>query len=509
MEIGYELTIHDYIDIVRQRILLIFTIFSIIFLSSIGLALILPPVYQSSGTILVESQQISSDIITSTVTGYASEQIDTIKQRVMTRENLIKIISKYGLYDSNNNNNKISSTLVNKLKTKVNLELLSSNLKNPRRNVNANIAFSIAFEDKNPEFAFKVTKELVRLFLDENIKSRVERASETTGFLIQEAKRLKSDLEKMESLVAAYKQEHSNALPEHLALKIGILERAQKNLSELDSDYKSTEIELNRLKLELATEKIGDGGDGSPITELERLKAEYNKALVLYKENHPSVRTLRHKISALNKSVEDGKDVNSSMNIVNSAVISKIEALINTTKSQLRSIDDQRKPLKKKINELEQQIIKTPQVELGLSSLLRDHGNAKKKYEEIQAKRLTAQIAENLEGENKSERFTLIDPPVYADKPVKPNRIQLIVLGLLAGLVSGIGLAVLMEVFGQKVRGANVLGSITGYEPLVSIPYIVTEEEVINREKIIKYSSYALIGLTVIIVLVVNIFIRD
>ena len=73
--------------------------------------------------------------------------------------------------------------------------------------------------------------------------------------------------------------------------------------------------------------------------------------------------------------------------------------------------------MRKKIARYEKEIIKTPQVELGLSSLLRDHRNAQEKYEEIQAKQLNAQIAENLEGENKSERFSLIDPPLLADKP--------------------------------------------------------------------------------------------
>ena len=41
-----------------------------------------------------------------------------------------------------------------------------------------------------PEVANKVANELVTLFLDENIKQRTERASETTEFLTREADKL-------------------------------------------------------------------------------------------------------------------------------------------------------------------------------------------------------------------------------------------------------------------------------------------------------------------------------
>ena len=101
------------------------------------------------------------------------------------------------------------------------------------------------------------------LFLAENVKSRVERATETTEFLAQEAKRLKGDLEKIESLVAEYKQENANALPEHLNLKMQMLERTQRTLADLDRDFKAKEVELSRLELELETEKSGSSGGGS------------------------------------------------------------------------------------------------------------------------------------------------------------------------------------------------------------------------------------------------------
>jgi len=290
----YEFTLHDYIDILRRRAVLMVAVFIVVIAAASAFAILLPPVYQSSGTILIESQQISSEIIASSVTGFASERIDVIKQRVMTRENLLRIMKKYNLF-RNKNESRVTSELINNLRNRIVIRMLSTSLGGRRRG-QATIAFSISFEDQHAELAYRVTSELVTLFLDENIKSRVERATETTKFLSQEAKRLKADLEKMESLVAIYKQEHAGSLPENLGLKTAILQRTETVLADLDRDYKATENELQRLELELSAAKSGMDVVETPVYRLKQLKAEYRQASINYKDTHPTIRALKRKI---------------------------------------------------------------------------------------------------------------------------------------------------------------------------------------------------------------------
>ncbi len=496
----YELTLHDYIDILRRRALMMVTVFIAVLVTASAFALLLPPVYQSSGTILIESQQISSEFIPTSVTGFASERIEVIKQRVMTRENLLRIIRKYNLFPDGVGS-RVTSELIDDLRDRIDISLLNSDIAGRRRG-KATIAFSISFEDRYAEQAYRVTNELVTLFLDENIKSRVERATETTEFLSQEAKRLKGDLEKMESFVAAYKQENADALPEHLGLKIDILQRTEATLAELDRDYQATKSELSRLDLELTAAMEGRGTTGG-LSELEKLKAEYREATLNYTETHPTVRALKRKIAALEASpTAETETVVSSG--ADSALVFKIKNFIATAKERLASLQQQRVPLRKKIIDLEKQIIRTPQVELGLSSLLRDHGNAQKKYEEIQSKQLGAQIAENLEGENKSERFSLIDPPLLADKPIKPNRFKIIILGLFAAIAAAGGLALLLEMLNQRIRGKGALTTILGQSPLVEIPYITTSDEHSQRKRLIKKIIIAAAVLLVVALVVIH-----
>ena len=135
----YELTLQDYVEIVRRRALLMFSVFFAVVLTASVLAILLPPVYESSGTILIESQQISTNIIASSVTGFASERIEVIKQRVMTRENLLRIINKYNLFKSASDS-RVTSELIDNLRNRIEIKMLNANLAG-HRSGQASIAF--------------------------------------------------------------------------------------------------------------------------------------------------------------------------------------------------------------------------------------------------------------------------------------------------------------------------------------------------------------------------------
>lgn len=66
--------------------------FLLIFGVGLLVAIAIPAVYESTGTILVESQQISSDLVSANNNTFADERIEIIRQRVMTREHLMRII---------------------------------------------------------------------------------------------------------------------------------------------------------------------------------------------------------------------------------------------------------------------------------------------------------------------------------------------------------------------------------------------------------------------------------
>ena len=124
----------------------------------------------------------------------------------------------------------------------------------------------------------------------QNEKSRTEQATETTKFLTGELERMREELEAVENKVAAYKQKHANSLPEHQEMHMASLEQLRTAVKDVDREYKSTQEELRYLDVEYTTTSatLGDGSGGTSqvtkISELEKARAELDKAMVQHKE---------------------------------------------------------------------------------------------------------------------------------------------------------------------------------------------------------------------------------
>jgi len=86
-----EKSLLDYLEILRRRKLYIIITFPVLLAISAAITFMLPPIYQSEGVILIESQEIPRDLVRSTVTSYAEQQIQVIKQRILTTREFLKL----------------------------------------------------------------------------------------------------------------------------------------------------------------------------------------------------------------------------------------------------------------------------------------------------------------------------------------------------------------------------------------------------------------------------------
>lgn len=500
----YQLTLRDYISMARRRAWIIVATFSVVLAAGLTVTMLLPPVYQSTGTIVIESQQVPSDLVQATVTSFADERIEIIKQRVMTRDNLMRIIDKYKLFqDDGAGGKRTPSAMIDEMRWRINVTLVTANFQSRGRT--GTIAFKVSFEHRRPDIAQRVANELVTLFLDENVKVRTERATQTTEFLTQEATKLRNDLEALETQIATYKLEHGGALPENVTLNANAMLRMESDLRALEAESRAAQEELRSLELELSAAKSGLGlaavGNAGRSTEQELAdaRAELARLSALYTDNHPDVRAIKRKVEGLEKA----RPSSGSGNLQTAAdlQVARLENRVASTRARIAQLSAQQGAIRGRIAQSEQQVLKAPQVERGLSTLMRDYENAQKKYEEIRAKQMTAQVAENLEGDQKAERFSLLEPPLFPDKPIKPDRSKMAALSVFLAAAAAIGIVILLEMLHGTVRGADAVAAIMGKPPLVSIPYIEVADEVERRQKLIKWGAAgSAIGVLLILV---------
>jgi len=536
-------TIAEYFEVINRRKSLLIISFLIIGFLGFVLAMKLPPVFRSSATILIEDQQIPQSMVATTITDFADKRIQLIRQRVMTRDRILSIIQKHKIY-LEERNKLVPSELVTRFQEDSSINMISADVRDPQRGGvgKATIAFSISFSDRNPVLAQAVANELVSLFLNENTRVRSQRAAKTTDFLRTEAEKLKAEIEALETQLMDFKAKNGKSLPEMMQINLSSLDRTEEVFRQagIDIQIASDRIIYLTDSLLRAEEEDAPANSGQALSkaaQLRRLKAQYIHLSSLYTSKHPD--TLRVKrqiqnmdpsftgeISALNASKEL-RQAESELALLKEKYsqnhpdvvrqqqrVSKLthemhetagqedisdqeahegNALYITLSGQLRSTQHKidylfefKKELQEKIQELQANIEKTPLVEKQYLDLNRMRQTSLNKYAEMEAKYRAAKLAQTLEEEQKGETFTLIEPPIAPEKPEKPNRKKIAIMGLALGLGFGLGLTVLLELMNEVVRGPKALERITGMQPIVVIPYIETPLDRVLRSRRLK-----------------------
>jgi hypothetical protein len=196
------------------------------FLSALAatIAYILPPVYRSDASILVEPQQIPDELAQTTVPVNPYEQAQIIEQRLMTRANLLELAERVGLYDDQPEMS--AGAIVSDMRQRVEFIGFTPDATEQLWIPGATI-IGIAFEAPTGPLANKGANELMSLVLHENVRLRTGRAGDTLEFFQAEVERLEAALEKQSGRIAAFKTANVEALPDSMATR-----RAQQQLEQ-------------------------------------------------------------------------------------------------------------------------------------------------------------------------------------------------------------------------------------------------------------------------------------
>ncbi len=295
--------LQDYLAAFRRRRAQIAAIFVVIFGIGLIVALAWPPTYRSAATILIEEQQIPVELVQSTVTSYASQRIQTISQRVMTRNNLMDIVTKFDLY-ANERKRETTEEILGRMREDIKLDMISAEVVDPRtgRPTAATIAFSLAFQGEDPARAQKVANELTTLYLQENLKTRASKAQETLTFLTDEAKRLEAEINSIDKRLAEFKAANADRLPELQPLLREQADRAEREFTDIATQIRS--LEERRFYLQGQLGQLDPYGGDVTLSSGARLKAlrtEYATLVARYSADHPDVSRLKREIESLER----------------------------------------------------------------------------------------------------------------------------------------------------------------------------------------------------------------
>ena len=562
-----QLELKDIKGFIRRRKKSFTIPFLLILIFAGGLAFLLPPVYRSESMIIVEGQQIPEDYVKTTITGYVEERLEVIKQKVMGRTKLLSIISKFNLY-SEIREKQTTEKIIAKMRKDIKLKTINPSVINRRTGMSspATIAFTLSYEGKDPAKVQNVANDLASFFLEEDLRKRKDLASATTDFLEQESETLKKQIHILENKISIFKKAHIGELPEfsnvnlqaiaglereldRIVAQIGMLKEKkiylkaeiagveplnpivteqgkvtrnpkerlktlrlqllslQSTLSEKHPDIKKLKSEIKELEAQ-----VGKSDDSvAKVRRLSELEGQLAALKGKLGPKHPDVIRLSREVRVLSKEVDElltekSKTEVSDENPDNPAYIN-LKTRITAVELEIESQLDERKKIEQRKGEYDSKIERAPLVEKEYLELTRDYENARAKHSEIMSKLLTAKISQGMEQTQRGERFTIAEPAQLPEKPFKPNRIAIILLGFVLALGAGVGLAAVREAVDRSVKTADELNSITGVPVFSVVSLMETDEE--RRARLIRRILLVAtaIGVIVVALILVNQFV--
>jgi succinoglycan biosynthesis transport protein ExoP len=530
------------------------------------IALLWPPTYRSMATILIEQQEIPQELVRSVITTYADQRVQVISQRVMTTQNLLALIDRYNLYPDARERLP-REVLIQRMRDDIGMKMISANVIDPRSGqpTRATIAFSVSYDSRSPDLALKVANELSSLYLNENLTSRSQRSQQAAAFFSEEAARQQARIGELDKNLAEFKKNHHDELPELAQINVQTAERteldmrdAENHIASLDSQrvllqaqlaqispnsqvYNDSgqrvfgaEDRLKTLKSQLASlkgrygpdhpdvisteheieglQKEVDSEDGTAdrMRQLSEVKAKLASASQKYSPEHPDVVRLQREVDSLEKAAQSDAKVTTTQtarahadNPAYIQVKGQLDALTVERESAVKKRDE----LKAKYDNYERRMAQSPEVERQYREMARELESTQLKYQEILSKQTEAQVSQNLETEQKGEKFTMIEPPQPPEKPVSPNRKLILAMGLVLALALGAGAIVARESLDVSVRGPGDIRALLQVPALASIPLIVTAADRAWRQRVARYTWGGGVAVIVLGALTIHFFI--
>ena len=495
------LDIGNYVDILKRRKwhLIIPAILIMLITGVIGV--LLPSIYRSTATILIEEQDIPADFVMTTVTGYAEQRIQSTKQRIMSTSKLMEIIDRFDLYAKYKERWTIEQ-IVGKMRKDIRLNLISADTIDRRtgRATTATIAFTLSYRGKHPATVQKVADTLVSLFLSENLQVRRRQTTETTEFLEEESRRVKDQVAVLEEKIAVFKAKHLNYLPEMFQVNQQTLNTTELTIERIDNQIRMLKEREGYLQTQLAS--IPEMQD--PEKErLKMLELELVNLKSRYTDEYPDVKKLIDEISRLKTRMKEKAALQAvEHEQPDNAAYITLSSQLSSTRAEIESLLSQKGDVDAKAEDYRQRIETTPTIEQEYGTLMTDRNNTRAKYEDLMRKVMEANVALGLEKEQKGERFTLIDPARMPERPFKPNRLAIALIGMVLGMGAGVGMAALFELSDQCVHSPKDLVRVSSLPMLVGIPTITTFDE--RHEQRLKYLRLGFCGLLLVGVVILS-----
>ncbi|MDP5358755.1 MAG: lipopolysaccharide biosynthesis, partial [Paracoccaceae bacterium] len=429
----------------------------------------LPPMYSTSATLLVESAQITESAGQSASPTSASDQLRVIQQRLLTRANLIDIANEVQVFSEQGAMN--PDEVVEAMREASVIELTVGRDQ-------ANL-MRLGFTADNPVKAAEVINRYVDIALELSSSATISQAEDTLAFHEQELRRYSDELDIQSGIIADFKRENADALPENLDYNQTRQSLLQERVSRAERELNSLATQrTNILRVFEATGSVTAPGPLSLSNEeqlLIDLESELSVARSIYSPSNPRVRNLVSQVEALRSRMEAAAlEAPETQPTPPTAQRTALEISLAEIDSRTETLREEVADANAELLMLRESIAQIPANGIILSGLEREQENIQNLYDATVGRLAQAQSSLNIIAAAKGERITVLEAASVPSDPSSPNRFAIVMMATAIGIGLAGGFFLLLEMLNQTVRRQADIVKNMGIVPLAVIPQIET-----------------------------------
>lgn len=448
-----------------------------------------PKTYEAGSTVLIEKNAIMEPLIQGVgVSNNIENRLASVRDSIMSRNILEKVTKKINTDAIAHNPAKYEGS-INKIRK--NLKIATKG----GRDGGADI-FTISYRDNDPVKVRDLVNTLVQEYIDETLGFRKTDVLGAYDFIDKQVLEYKNKLEESDRAQREFRERNPNMVPQNETVMAGRIEKFQATRTESEIKLKELIRKRENLQKQLSGEKeltvAFVTSEGSPQARLNHLTNQLMLLMGKYTDSYPEVIKIKSEIEELKKQISQPKT--STTQGVSSTETAAINPIYQQLREDLARTDAEVESLRARIAELSRQqregeriLGNMPKEQEEWTKLQRDRNVYQKIYDELLQKLEQARVSTNLEVDKKGGSFKIIEKAILPRLPIQPNRVQMILLGIVLGVVSGVAVVIGLEQFNHSFNDEASIESVMKLPVLATVPVVVTEEEELVSRRRDKY----------------------
>jgi succinoglycan biosynthesis transport protein ExoP len=476
------------LDILRRRRLLALATFCAVLAAIVSFAIYLPDIYQGQALVLIE-RPVDENIVraTDSAPGELESRLHIIKQEILSRDRALELINRFHLYPALMKKGDVDDAL-NQMRSDV--EVNPSGTEQVSGKVKT-VSFTLKYTGDSAKTASDVSNAIASFYVQQNESMRSQSAIGTLAFLRQQLAEAKGQLDRQDAAITQFTSKYTGQLPQQVGINLATIERLNTQLR-LNGEQQLRLIEQREKLFEGLQDPTSaaraDNPDASPemierLKQIDKLKADLAGLQTRVTSKHPDVLRMQEQIAALEKEqaaaealVDQKQQAAKAAAAASQAATEDARAprrrTIESIDAELKKLRDEETTLRATIASFEQRLQGAPEREQEYSLVTRDRQVAKDLYDSMLKRFDEAQLAASLETDRQGERFRVLEPARPPEGPTGPNRMRLILLGILLALAAAVAVVLGSEQFDASFHGIDDIREFTSVPVLVSIPPI-------------------------------------